>query len=103
MIRLLEGMENLSELRILFIRAQRGEPYKSTTIEEIVEVGKAVLRSSKAAGRKELRVKHPGSYFNNIEAKEVRAITDGSQWSIITHSPIPRVPVRDWSWSPHYY
>ncbi|KAJ6577759.1 hypothetical protein B0H19DRAFT_1062339 [Mycena capillaripes] len=92
-LRSLEGMETLCELRIRFVDMD--------FFVEVVEVGKAVLRTSKASTWKQLRVQHRARYPYHprppIESSETCATMNGGQWSITTHSPIPSGYEQDWS------
>ncbi|KAJ7139106.1 hypothetical protein C8R44DRAFT_727212 [Mycena epipterygia] len=51
----LEGMVNLSEL---WVRHSAGDPIHHAKLGKIIEAGKRVLQTSKAAGRKELHIQH---------------------------------------------
>ncbi|KAJ7884884.1 hypothetical protein B0H13DRAFT_2045473 [Mycena leptocephala] len=74
-LRLLEGMENLSELQIRHHTQARWP--RHPTLDDLVAPAQRVLATSKAAGRKELRImEFEGTYMHDVFCKE-RVIVDG--------------------------
>jgi hypothetical protein len=64
---LLEGMDNLSDLRI---RYQPTNPFytpQPPSLEDIIAAAKRVLLSSNAMGRKQLRIQHVAANSGLIE------------------------------------
>ncbi|KAJ7884881.1 hypothetical protein B0H13DRAFT_2045464 [Mycena leptocephala] len=72
-LRLLEGMENLSELQIRH-HTQASWP-RSPPLDDLISPARRVLATSKATGRKELRImEFEGTYMHDVFCKE-RVIT----------------------------
>lgn len=79
-MRLLEGMENLSDLRVRY-RVPRISFYSEhePSLEDIIAAAERVLRTSKARGGKELRIQHlEETIFDDIIHEETLFIVGGS-------------------------
>ncbi|KAJ7139118.1 hypothetical protein C8R44DRAFT_938713 [Mycena epipterygia] len=93
----LEGMDNLSEL---WVRHSARESNCHTELGKVIEAGKRVLQTSKAAGRKELRIQHLDVL--DIIEEETLFILHGIQWTTATNYPMIQLSEHDCS-SRNYY
>ncbi|KAJ7447275.1 hypothetical protein B0H11DRAFT_2248339 [Mycena galericulata] len=83
-MRALEGMDNLSQLHLRHNPWLRGSDVGQ--LPQIIEEGKKVLETSKALGRKELRIQH---LDEEKLLKETVFILDGDIWSSgAVHYPV---------------
>ncbi|KAJ7833274.1 hypothetical protein B0H13DRAFT_2111247 [Mycena leptocephala] len=75
-LRLLEGMENLSELQIRHHTQARWP--RSPPLDDLIAPARRVLATSKAAGRKELRImEYEGTYMHDVFCKERVIVVGG--------------------------
>jgi hypothetical protein len=84
-LRLLEGMDNLSDLRIR-IGHPRRHRHPVAPFEEIIPAAESILRTSKAPRQKELRIQHlegAASDSDDIIREERVFVVGGSQWMLM--------------------
>ncbi|KAJ7653413.1 hypothetical protein B0H17DRAFT_1100850 [Mycena rosella] len=79
-MRLLEGMDNLADLRIRYCPpANAWNAQYEPALDGIIAAAKRVLRTSKAAGRKDLRIQHLEENWVHLIKEEQIFIVGGGQ------------------------